>query len=425
MEILIILGLIVLNGFLSMSEIAMVSARKSRLETAAKKGRKSAKTALQLSNQPDRFLSTIQIGITLIGILTGLYSGEALADDFAVPLEKTGLSEAHAFTLAKGIIVVIVTYLTLILGELVPKHLGMNAPEKIATLIARPMYWLSRIAYPFVWLLSVSTKFVIKLTGTDRTKENKVTEEEIKAILQEGTEDGEIQKVEQNIVERVFNLGDRTVGSIMTHRNELIWLDIDAPTTSIRTKVKANAFTVYPVANKELDQICGVVYLKDLFGKIDDPGFQLKDILSPAYYFPENQSVYNALEHLKRDHMKYGIVTDEFGSIQGIITLKDIVNVLLGEISETGEEPEIIRRSDGALLVDGQCPFYNFLVYLQMESLYPEYNYNTISGLILKILEHIPHTGEKVIWNNFVFEIIDMDGARIDKILVSPNPKGQ
>lgn len=400
-----------------MSEIAMVSARKSRLETAAKKGSKSARTALRLANQPDRFLSTIQIGITLIGILTGLYSGEALAGGFSLWLEQVGIPQVHSLTIAKGIIVILVTYLTLIIGELVPKHLGMNAPEKIARLIARPMEILSRIASPFVWLLSASTKVVVKIIGIS-SKDNRITEEEIKAIIQEGTEGGEIQEVEQDIVEKVFNLGDRKIGSIMTHRSDLIWLDINESVESIRSKVKKNVYTVYPVAQNELDNISGVVYLKDLFSKIDEPGFNLQHILRPAQFFPENQSVYNALEHLKNGHIKYGLVTDEFGSIQGIITLKDIVNVLLGEISETHEEPEIIRRDDGSLLVDGQCSFYEFLEYTEMECLYPEYDYNTISGLILSILEHIPHTGEKLSWQHMKFEIVDMDGARIDKILV-------
>lgn len=423
MEILIILGLILLNGLLSMSEIAMVSARKSRLETAAKKGSKAAATALRLSRQPDRFLSTIQIGITLIGILTGLYSGEALAGDIVVLFNGIPRLEPYALAISKGIIVVIVTYLTLILGELVPKHLGMNAPEKIAKLIARPMEILSIIASPFVWLLSASTKAVLKLTGLNSHKDSKVTEEEIKAIIQEGTQEGEIQVVEQNIVERVFNLGDRKIGSIMTHRSELVWLEVNDPAATILNKVKENAFTVYPVAHTTLDNIVGVVYLKDLFCCIDDPGFNIRAIIRPAEYFPENQSVYNALEHLKNKHIKYGLVTDEFGSIEGIVTLKDIVNALLGEVSESIEDPQIVRREDGSLLVDGQCSFYEFLEYVDMDCLYAEYDYNTISRLILEILEHIPHTGEKLKWQGLEFEIVDMDGARIDKILVSKEKK--
>lgn len=419
MEVLIILGLILLNGLLSMSEIAMVSSRKSRLETAAKKGSKSAKTALQLANEPDRFLSTIQIGITLIGILTGLYSGDTLAGKLAEGLTKAGITSVHAHTLATGIIVAIVTYLTLILGELVPKHLGMNAPEKIAQRMARPMKWLSQIASPFVWLLSASTRLVIRLTGLQTSENNKVTEEEIKAIIQEGTEDGEIQEVEQDIVERVFNLGDRKTGSLMTHRNDLVWLEINDTPETIRQKVKQQVYTVYPVARENLDHIAGVVYLKDLFTYMDQPGFRLETVIRPAQYFPESQSVYNMLAHLKTTHTKYGLVTDEFGSIQGIVTLKDIVDALLGEISEPCEEPEIIQRQDGSFLVDGQCSFYEFLRHTDMESLYPEYTYNTISGLILDILEHIPHTGEKLTWQGWELEIVDMDGARIDKILAA------
>lgn len=418
MEILIILLLIFLNGLLSMSEIALVSARKSRLETAAKKGHQSAKTALRLSKDPDRFLSTIQIGITLIGILTGLYSGDTLAAGFAAKLTGWGLSETHSLPVATGIIVVAVTYLTLILGELVPKHIGMNAPEKIARLMAGPMFLLSKIASPFVWLLSASTRAVIRLTGTQDSKENKVTEEEIKAIIQEGTEEGEIQEVEQDIVERVFNLGDRKIGSVMTHRSDLVWLDIEDTAPTIRDKVKEHVYTVYPVVRGNLEHIAGIVYLKDLFGKLDTPEFNLQHILRPAQFFPENQSVYNTLSHLKTGHIKYGLVTDEFGSIQGIVTLKDIVDALLGDISETSHEPDIIPREDGSLFVDGQCSFYEFLQYTDRTDLYPEYNYNTISGLILNLLQYLPHSGEKLNWQGLEFEIADMDGARIDKVIV-------
>lgn len=419
MEILIILLLIVINGLLSMSEIAMVSAKKSRLETAAKKGSKAAATALKLAGQPERFLSTIQIGITLIGILTGLYSGEALADNVAVVFEKIPFLQPHAYTLAKITIVVIVTYFTLVLGELVPKHLGMNAPERIAKLIARPMLILSRMAAPFVWLLSASTIAAIKLIGISKTDDSKVTEEEIKAIIREGTEEGEIQEVEESIVSKVFNLGDRKIDSIMTHRNDLVWLEINESTCSIRDKVKKNVFTVYPVAQGVLDNIVGIVHLKDLFGKIDAPDFNLQDFIRPAQYFPENQSVYNTLAHLKAGHIKYGLITDEFGSIQGIVTLKDIVDALLGVVDDTGDEPAIVERSDGSLLVDGQCSFYEFLEYTGMEHFYSDHDHNTISGLILRILEHIPKTGEKLNWYGFEFEIVDMDGARIDKILVT------
>ena len=265
MEIFIIICLILLNGFLSMSEIALVSARKARLEIEAKHGNKSAQLALKLANEPDHFLSTVQIGITLIGILTGLYSGEAFAHDLAEYVKLIPVLEPYALGLSETVIVIVVTYLTLILGELVPKRIGMGYAEKISMLVAKPMNLLAHIASPFVWLLSKSTAVIVKLIGTDVTEESKVTEEEIKAIVKEGFDDGEIQEVEQDIVERVFNLGDRNVGSIMTHRSDLVWLDLTDSIEQIRAKIEENLFNIYPVANGKFDNIEGVVYLKELF----------------------------------------------------------------------------------------------------------------------------------------------------------------
>lgn len=418
MEIVIIIIIILLNGLLSMSEIALVSARKSRLEVEAKRGNKSAQTALMLSNEPDRFLSTIQIGITLIGILTGLYSGEAFAYDLAEYLSPVPGIGSYALVISKTAIVVVVTYLTLIMGELVPKRIGMGYAEKVSMLVAKPMHWLSLIASPFAWLLSKSTALTVKLIGTDVSEDNKVTEEEIKAIVKEGFDGGEVQEVEQDIVERVFNLGDRKVGSIMTHRSELVWLDLTDSMENVREKIQANLFNIYPVANGKFDDIRGVVYLKDLFGRMDEPGFSLTQVIHPAEFVPENQSVYNALEQFKHARVQYGIVTDEFGGIQGIVTLKDIMEGLVGQVPVLGEEAEIVQRADGTWLVDGQYRFYDFLEYFDMEDLYAEHDYNTLSGLILEILKRVPKTGEKLTWLNFEFEIVDMDGARIDKVLV-------
>lgn len=418
MEIFIIVGLILLNGILSMSEIALVSARKARLELEAKRGNKSAQTALKLAGEPDRFLSTIQIGITLIGILTGLYSGEAFAYNLAEVVRHVPVLEPYALGLSKTVIVIIVTYLTLIMGELVPKRIGMGYAERVSMLVSRPMFLLSKLALPFVWLLSKSTSFVIKITGIKANEENKVTEEEIKAIVKEGFDGGEVQEVEQDIVERVFNLGDRNVGSIMTHRSDLVWLDVTDSIEKIREKVQENLFNIYPVASEKFDNIKGVVYLKDLFGRIDEPDFSLEQVIRPAQYLPENQSVYNALEQFKQARVKYGIVTDEFGGIQGIVTLKDIMEGLIGQVPELGEEAEITQRADGSWLVDGQYNFYDFLEYFDLEDLYAEHDYNTLSGLILEILERVPKTGETLTWLNFEFEIVDMDGARIDKVLV-------
>ena len=418
MEIFIIIGLILLNGILSMSEIAPVSARKARLELDANRGNKSAQTALKLAGEPDRFLSTIQIGITLIGILTGLYSGEAFAYNLAEVVRHVPVLEPYALGVSKTIIVIIVTYLTLIMGELVPKRIGMGYAERVSMLVAKPMYFLSKLALPFVWLLSKSTSLVIKITGIKANEENKVTEEEIKAIVKEGFDGGEVQEVEQDIVERVFNLGDRNVGSIMTHRSDLVWLDVTDSIEKIREKVQENLFNIYPVASEKFDNIKGVVYLKDLFGRIDEPDFSLEEVIRPAQYLPENQSVYNALEQFKEARVKYGIVTDEFGGIQGIVTLKDIMEGLIGQVPEVGEEAEIVQRADGSWLVDGQYNFYDFLEYFDMEDLYAEHDYNTLSGLILEILERVPKTGETLTWLTFEFEIVDMDGARIDKVLV-------
>ena len=420
MEIAIILGLILLNGVLSMSEIALISARKSKLESDAKKGNKSDSTALKLSNDPDRFLSTIQIGITLVGIITGLYSGEAFAHDFAIVLANIEFIAPYSVGVAQTIIVITVTYLTLVFGELIPKRLGMTKPESISRVLAQPMYALSRLTSPFVWLLSKSTNLVISLFGIKGGDENgKVTEEEIKAIVKEGVDDGEVQEVEQDIVERVFNLGDRDIDSIMTHRSDLVCLDIEDNIDEIKEKVIGDIHDIYPVVSGNMDDLRGVVYLKDLFGRIDSPDFSLQEIVSPAQFLPENQSVYAALEQFKKANVKYGLIINEFGDVEGIITLKDILEAIVGQVSEDADDMEIIIREDGSLLVDGQCSFYNFLEHLDMEDLYAEHDYNTISGLIFEILGHIPVTGEKLAWRDLRFEILDMDGARIDKILVS------
>ena len=423
MEIILILGLILLNGLLSMSEISLVSARKARLESQVKKGRRAAQKALELAQKPDQFLSTTQIGITLIGILTGLFSGEAFALDLASLLARIPWLEPYALGISKLTIVVTVTYLTLVLGELVPKRIGMNFAEQVAELVAHPMDILSKVASPFVWILSKSTHGVIILLGLNRTGENKVTEEEIRAVVQEGFDSGEVQDVEQDIVERVFTLGDRDVGSIMTHRSDLVWLNMQDGLDANRRKVKENLYNVYPVASERFDNIVGVVFLKDLFGRIDLPDFSLQQVLRPAQFVPESQSVYNALEQFKQARVKYGIVTDEFGGVQGLVTLADIVEALIGQLPDVDEELEIKQRADGSWLVDGQYSFYNFLEYFDMEDLYADYDYNTLSGLILELLERVPKTGDTFSWQCFDFEIVDMDRARIDKVLVKKRPE--
>lgn len=402
MEFLIILLLIILNGFFAMSEIAMISARRSNLEMQARQGDAGARQAQKLIEDPDKFLSTIQIGITLIGILTGIYSGDALATKFGRELAALGISLRTATVVAQITIVIVVTYLTLIFGELVPKRIGMNSAEKIAKLAARPM----------------------RLLGL-RKSDSKVTEEEIRSIIQEGAEDGEVQEVEQKIMGRVFSLGDRTVESIMTFRSELVWIDTAMTPEQIRERVNREPHNRYPVGEGSLDKLAGVVYLKDLFRHIDEPGFDIRNHLSPAKFFHEGFEVYSALEQLRSEQLGYGIVCDEFGVTRGIVTLKDIFEALVGEIPDSYEEPDIVRREDGSVLIDGQCPFYDFLAFFGEENAIPRNAYNTISGLVLDQLKHIPATGEKLRWNSFDLEIVDMDGVRIDKILVTHDQAGE
>lgn len=417
-EIIIIIALVLLNGIFAMSEIALISARKSSLATDVKKGSKAAKIALKLAKEPDRFLSTIQIGITLIGILTGIYSGTALADGFSLVLNDWGVSPGYSHLVAQSIIIVSVTYLTLIFGELVPKRIGLSIAEKASKVVARPMYVLSLVAAPFVWILSKSTSAMFNILGI-KDSDNKVTEEEIKSIVQEGMEDGEVQEVEQDIVERVFLLGDLKVNSIMTQRTRITWLFSDMNKSEIKKALEDNLYEMYPVKDGQKDEVRGVVSLKDLVLHLDKQDFKLEDFVRPAFYFHENMSVYKVLEVMKEDGTSRALVCDEFGICQGIVTLRDILEALLGSVNDTQKEPDIIKRTDNeGWLVDGQCLFYDFLGYFKQEDLYENCHYQTLGGLILDSLGHIPQSGERVYWKNFVFEIVDMDGIRIDKILV-------
>lgn len=420
MEILIIIGLILLNGFFSMSEIAIVSARKSKLMGEAKSGSQYAAAALKLIDNPTNFLSTVQIGITLIGILTGIYSGATLANSFARILEDVLIPSKHSHFIAQTTIIVIVTYVTIVFGELIPKRIGMSMGTKIAKVVARPMQIISLIATPFVWILSQSTTAIAKLIGlTD--SDNQVTEEEIKSMINEGFANGEVTKVEQDIMERVFNLGDRDIESLMTPRTDIVWIDTTMSNSEITNLVANHPYNTYPVANKSLDQIIGIVSLKDLFGHLDDDKFCIKTVIKQALFLHEGIMVYNAFDQMKENQSHYAIVCDEYGSVQGIVTDRDIFEGLVGKLPDINEEPVIIKRKDNSWLIDGQCEFYYFLEYFNLEDLYAEYKYNTLSGLILDKLGYIPKSGEIVLWNDFSIEIVDMDNTRIDKLLIRKN----
>ena len=419
MEILIVFVLILVNGFLSMSEMAVVSARKSKLETDAKKGSKKAKAALELADNPDDFFSTLQIGITLIGILTGLFSGEAFAADLSVYIAKISFLEPYAFVISKALIVIFVTYLTLVIGELVPKRLGLAKAESISKFIAKPMMILSKITYPLVWVLAKSTSFISNLLGLNNTKDSPVTEAEIKAMMKESLDDGELDEAEHDMVERVFDLGDRKISSIMTHRSELVTLDIKDSKEILRNKVEKHLYNNYPVVSGKIDNVIGFVSLKSLFVTIDDDDFCLKEIITKSYYLPESMNVNKALEFFKNKRIKSALVTDEFGSVIGIVSLKDIMEAIVGEMLEEDELADIIEREDGTYIVDGRYSFYDFLSYFDREELFDEdINFNTVGGLIIDMLQEIPVEGQIIRWHNFIFEVVDMDAARIDKILV-------
>jgi putative hemolysin len=419
MELFIILGLILLNGCFALAELALISSRKVRLESEAKRGDTRARKALELASNPDKFLSTIQIGITVIGILTGFFSGKSISEWLSAQFERISWLSGISHGLAVTLIVILVTYLSLVLGELLPKRIAMSHPERYAKSVAKPMIFFSWLGSPFVWLLSSSTNALMKLFGIGATSPSKVTGDEIKAILQEGTDEGEIQEVEHDIVERVFNLSDRDVNTLMTHRNDLAWLDVEDPIDEIRKGIERKVYNVYPVASEQLDEFMGVVFLKEFFAQYQNPDFNLRDYIRPAQFVPETMNGYDVLELFRQTQQFYAIVTDEFGSIQGMVTMDDLTEALVGNIYVPNEQEEqIVPREDGTFLVDGQYSFYDFLAYFDLEELYPEHDYNTLSGLILDLLEHIPVTAEKLIWKQFEMEIVDMDAARIDKVLV-------
>lgn len=418
-EIIIILGLILLNGLFSMAEIALVSARKARLEGKANKGDKKAKDALDLANNPDTFLSTVQIGITLIGLLTGIYSGERLKSGVVEFLNRFDSLKDYSDGMATFLILIVLTYFTLILGELLPKRLGLANPEKVAIFMARPMRIIGYITYPFIWFLSKSTNLLVNLFKI-QSSDNHVTEEEIKAIISEGTEQGTIDEVEQEIIERVFHLSDRNITSLMTHRSDIVWFDLYDNELSIKEKILKEPHSVYPICEGQIDHIKGIVSIKDLYTADDMTLF--KNIMRAPLYVPENNSAYQVLEKFKQSKTHAAFIIDEYGSLQGIITLNDILEAIVGDIPEPhGEDYEILERSDGSFLVDAQIPFYDFLVKFEKTEIMgdEEQEFDTLAGFILDQLERIPSTGDTLEWNGFKFEIIDMDAQRIDKILVT------
>jgi putative hemolysin len=422
MELLILLGLILLNGVFTMSEIALVSARKSRLETMAEKGDKKAGAALKLSNNPEIFLSAAQIGITLIAILTGVYSGEKFSVYLRPSIEKIHVLQPYAGTISTTIVVIIVTFLSIVFGELIPKRIGLLNAERIAKIVAPIMYGFARFTYPIVWLLNKTSNSFFSIFNIRRTKDETVTEEEIKAIISEGTESGSIEEEEKEMITRIFHLGDRNITSLMTHRSDIIWFDVNDNEEMIREKIVQEPHSVYPICDGEIDNIKGMVSIKDLY--IVDDFTLFKDVVQPAMFVPENNTAYQVMEKFKETKSHSCFIVDEYGSLQGMITLNDILEAIVGDIPQTGvEDYEIIEREDGSYLVDAQIPFYDFLSRFDKADWASdeEYSFNTLAGCILQELERIPKTGDKLSWRGFDFEVMDMDGHRIDKVLVVPS----
>ena len=402
-----------------MSEIALISARKSRLESAAKKGHEGAKTALDLANSPNKLLSTTQIGITLIGILTGIFSGDSITANVQIFVNGFESLKPFSHSIAVAFVVLALTFFSLVLGELLPKRIGLNHPEGIAKAVALPMKMLSILTAPFIWLLTISTEFLLKVFNIKPSADGKVTEEEIKAIIKEGTEGGEVQEIEQDIVERVFHIGDRKVSSLMTHHKSVVLLPLNADKNQVRALMLDELHSIYPVFDKNRDDIVGVVNLKNIFAHFDNANFNLKSIMTEAPFIMEQTTAYKALENFKKSGIHYAFVSDEYGVFQGVITLNDILEALVGDAADFYKEDfQLVAREDGTWLVDGHYSLHDFLTYFDLDELISDYEVNTVSGLIMTELSHIPKQGEKLIWQKFELEVIDMDGVKIDKVMV-------
>ena len=415
--ILFILLLILINGLVVMTEIALISAKKSRLEHRASRGDANAQTALNLQEKPEVFLSTAQIFITVIAILEGVYSAERFNGYLTPYLEAVSFLKPYATTIATVIIVIIVTFLSIIFGELLPKRIAMIKAEKIARRTAKAMYFLSRVTLPIVWLLTAVTNLIFKIFNIRQSDDNKVTEDEIKAMVTEGSEHGAIEEEEKEIIERVFHLGDRNITSLMSHRTDIVWFDVNENITSIREKIKEYLHSVYPLCDGDIDNIKGVVYIKDMYLQPDSP---LIDLCKKALVVPQNNTAYQLLEKFKETKVHYAFIVDEYGTMLGMVTINDILKAIVGEMPEDeDDEYEIVERKDGTYLVDAQIQFYDFLTWFDKTGwMNADDEFDTLAGFILHELKKIPQTGDTFEWRGFEFEVVDMDGHRIDKIMV-------
>jgi putative hemolysin len=421
-ELLLVSVLIVLNGVFVMSEMAIVSARKVRLQQLANHGDRRAEVALDLAMSPDRFLPTVQVGITLMAILSGARGESAISRLLAPQLEQW-LPRQYSEPIAAILAIALITYLTIVIAELVPKQIALNSPEKIASFVARPIDLLARLSTPLIFMLSRSTNFVVKLFGIRRTERPEVTEEEIKVMIEQGTETGMFEESEQDMVEGVLSLGDLKIGALMTPRPDITWIDINDRVGITRQKIIDSDYSRLPVCEGELDRVLGVVHVADLLSQtLKGEEINLTASLSQPLFIPESTRGLKVLEQFKKFGTHIAMVVDEYGVIQGLVTMHDLFEEIFGDITDFNEEPEepqIIQREDGSWLLDGMLSIEELLEQFDIpESAIDRGNYHTLGGFAIMQLGKIPISGEYFEWRQLRFEIIDMDGKRVDKILV-------
>jgi putative hemolysin len=423
-EILILIILILANGVFSLSEIAVVSARKQRMQQRADSGDSRALVALELAHHPTRFLSTVQIGITLIGILSGAFGGATIAEQLALSLSNYPRLAPYADVIGVAVVVIAIAYLSLVFGELVPKRIALADAERIATRVAPSMQALARFATPVVHLLTSSTEAVYRLVKNKSSQEPAVTEEEVRGMIFEGTRLGVFEEVELEIMERVFRLGDRKVSSMMTYRTEMIWLDIEDSLATNLQVITASGHSRFPVCQGSQDEVLGILHVKDLLARQTAGELTgLRDLLQPPLFIPEAMRILNILEQFRQKKDQIALIVDEYGGIVGLVTLNDVLVAIVGDIPsvEEEQEPQIIHRADGSLLVDGMLSVGELKDLLEMDELPEEdlVGYETLAGLVMAQLGRVPASGDSFQVVNWRFEVVDMDGYRVDKVLLS------
>jgi putative hemolysin len=421
-DILIILALIAVNGVLAMSELAIVSSREARLKAMARSGSSGAKCALELAAEPGRFLSTVQTGITLISIINGAFSGASLGEPVAERLQRTGLSESSAHSIGFGIVVVLITFISLVIGEIVPKQIALRSPEPLAAVIARPMKWLARITAPFVWLLDRSSAGIFRLFGLDRESRNQVTAEELHLVVAEARSAGVLEESERAIISGIVRLADRPVREVMTPRTEIDWIDTGATPEEIREALLATPHSRIPVADGSVENIVGVIQTRDVVAALlEGRPLDVAHLCRSAPVIPDLMDAMDALAVLRSADVPLALVNDEYGHLDGIVTPGSILAALAGTFAhdiEQGEEPPLVEREDGSWLVSGAASADLLTDRLGVAMLHDR-DFSTVAGFALSVLKHLPEIGETFRHDGWSFEIIDMDGRKIDKLLAS------